>query len=127
MGYPLGTMMLTMKPPNGGLLINACAAARAPRSRSRHLKSVCMGCSVTAVIPKEGLPWTMFPLRFGGGRKGGRDSHLYLSLMNLGDGVDLRISTQVGRRPEQKQGGASVNICVFWGERGGRGCDEDVM
>lgn len=56
------------------------------------------------------------------GRKEGRlDSRLYLSLINLSDGVEkclhlinkqkghcLRISTQVGRRPEETQGGARV-------------------
>lgn len=49
------------------------------------------------------------------------DSHLYLSLINLSDGVEkclhlinkqkghcLRISTQVGRRPGETQGGVKL-------------------
>lgn len=39
-------------------------------------------------------------------------------LINKQKGHCLRISTQVGRRPEETQGGVSVNVCVFlvkWG------------
>lgn len=50
------------------------------------------------------------------------DSRLYLSLINLSDGVEklinkqkghcLRISTRVGRRPEETQGGVRVALVL---------------
>lgn len=48
---------------------------------------LCSVHSARAVSVKDGLPWMMFPLLLGG-RNGWTDSCLYLSLINLGDGVE---------------------------------------
>lgn len=124
MGHPLGTMMLTMNSNNGTFSDKLTRCHTSDLTTRRALRQLwseeCFELrvvhSVRAVRVKDGLPWMMFPLLLR--KEGWTDSRLHLSLINLSDGVEklfdkqeghcLRISTQVGKWPEEMWSGSQI-------------------